>query len=173
MTYRIILTISSRIFNEDERKVSKFRVLSCNRRKKKRVEIPLYFWPAHPVQSHRAHERRYQYVGKLLHAQQCEKPGEVRWERSAQSVPHGKNMVVQMKDRIISGKDLMSGVGVLQNFKSACVASGILDAAAIWLFERCLTGTTAVDVKSCLEIPKLAYNGHKVAYKPNPRWASF
>lgn len=58
-----------------------------------------------------------------------------------------KKIAVQMKDRIFSGKYLMSVVAFLQEFESACDARGIHEGDTVWLFKQFITGPSNAPVK--------------------------
>lgn len=73
-----------------------------------------------------------------------------------------EKIVVQMKDRIFSGKDTMSVMYFLQEFKSTCDACEIHEGTARWLSERFRTGPTEAEVKARAALTSFA-NAHNEA----------
>lgn len=67
-----------------------------------------------------------------------------------------KKTVVQMKDQIFSGKDSMSVMAFLQDFKFQCDACNIHGGATVWLSMQFLTGDAEPVVTSRITSPRFA-----------------
>lgn len=70
-----------------------------------------------------------------------------------------KKVAMQMKDQVFSGKDLISAINYLTEFKRECDSSRIPERAAVWLFrdfinERALAANEARMTLSCNDTKK-------------------
>lgn len=64
-----------------------------------------------------------------------------------------KKRAVQMKDRTFNGKDPMSIIVFLQDFKAACNAYRIQEGAAMWIYEQYLSGRVESVIKARVALP--------------------
>lgn len=76
-----------------------------------------------------------------------------------------KKIAVEMKDRIFSGKEQMSKIAFLQEFKSAWNACGIHKSAAIWLLKQYLVDPAGAVENALLTLPNSANVYHESALK--------
>lgn len=58
-----------------------------------------------------------------------------------------------MKDRTFSGKNSLSIIAFLQDWKVACNAGKIHETAAMWLFKHCFNGSVKSVVKAWINLP--------------------
>lgn len=72
-----------------------------------------------------------------------------------------KKVTMQMKDETFGGRDPVSIIGFLQDFRAACNDCSIVEGAALWLFKYFLADPVELDIKARVVLPAQASKAQK------------